>query len=388
MSQAVDTNQPKSRKKRRIIAGVILGIILLLGIGSCAYIASIGSAWNNGTEKFEGNTFPQDDGKISDSALEAFKKNFAAANEPNKDGIPVNANGKKNITDNDKNGNGIPDDLEGGKTTDRPRESGATDILLLGSDSRAGTAESIHVQGQRADTIMLLHIPKDSNDAYLISIMRDTWVNIPGFGSAKINAGLNYGGLDLQIATIEQLLNTRIDHVAEIDFTGFKGLTDEVGGVTVNVPFAFSGDGVSFNAGPQHMDGDTALTFVRQRYQFADGDYQRVRNQRAYVDGLVQTLKGKGAFNNLVNFKSMVQTVSPYVKVDSGLDAATLASIGAPAVSSGGVDLHMMTLPNAGTGWSLDGQSIVVLDTTATDALSNALNNGTMADFVATYGSG
>ena len=89
-------------------------------------------------------------------------------------------------------------------------------ILLLGSDTRSGS-EAAQVSGSRADSIMLAHIPADGKGVYLVSIMRDTWVNIPGYGSAKINAALNYGGISLQVATVENLLGIKIDHVAEIE---------------------------------------------------------------------------------------------------------------------------------------------------------------------------
>ena len=82
----------------------------------------------------------------------------------------------------------------------------------------------------------------------------------------------------------------------------------------------------------------------------------------------------------------MVETISPYVTVDSGLSAGEIAKIAAPYIGSGGVNLHMMTLPNAGTGWSADGQSIVVLDQAATSDLSQSLTNGTMSDYISRYG--
>ena len=96
-------------------------------------------------------------------------------------------------------------------------------------------------------------------------------------------AALAFGGVPLMVQTVESLLGQRLDHVVFMDFEGFKGLTDAVGGVTIDVKVPFTAGQTSdihFNAGPQTMNGDQALAFVRERYAFADGDYQRVRDLR------------------------------------------------------------------------------------------------------------
>ncbi|MEX3609968.1 LCP family protein [Rothia sp. LK2588] len=399
MAVAPESNRPPRRKKKGLIVlGVILGLILALGIGGCAYVASIGKAWDDGTDKFQSQVFPNEDGTLSDpnnanDGKNANGDNGEDANGKNKDvpaalqnGEITKDKGEKKVTPEDQNGNGIPDKVENGKVTKRPEETGSTDILLLGSDSRAGSAEAVNVQGQRADSIMILHIPNNGGDPYLISVMRDTWVNIPGHGSAKVNHGLDYGGVGLQVSTLEQLLNVRIDHVAEIDFTGFKSMTDALGGVDVNVPISFKSDHYEYTQGQMHMDGAQALEFVRQRYAFEDGDYQRVRNQRAFMDGVLHTIQSKGAFNNATNFKNVVESIAPYVTVDSGLDSGEMAQLATPYIAKGGAHLHKLTLPNAGTGWSADGQSIVILDSEATSQLSDALRNNTMSDYTAKYG--
>ena len=242
------------------------------------------------------------------------------------------------------------------------------------------------MSGSRADSIMLAHIPADGKGVYLVSIMRDTWVNIPGYGSAKINAALNYGGISLQVATVENLLGIKIDHVAEIEFEGFKALVNSVNGVDVQVPFDFDINAWSFKQGMQHMDGGAALAFVRARYPFADGDYQRVRNQRAFLRGLYSTMKSKGALENVGSFQSAVESIAGYMRVDSGLDAAQIAQIAAPVLTSGDTTMRMTTLPNAGPGWSYDGQSIVIVNQAANANLSYALQHDSMDQFMATYG--
>lgn len=277
--------------------------------------------------------------------------------------------------------NAMPGDYSG-----RPAATGAYNVLLLGSDSRAGTKDAKFVEGQRSDTIMLLHVPKSGGQAYVISIMRDTWVNIPGHGDAKINAGLDEGGIPLEVKTIEQTLDTRIDDVAMIDFQGFKDLTDAVGGVTVDVPKGFTNEnGVTINSGPQKLDGEKALVFVRERHSFEDQDYQRVRDQRAYLRGLMKTIMTPDTLANPVKLNDVVKKFSPYVSTDDDLTASQLVKIGTKAGPEGFKNMKMFTLPNSGSGWSPDGQqSIVVPDWDQIHKLSAAMKNGTMPDYVKT----
>src|SRR5699024_10515830 len=133
----------------------------------------------------------------------------------------------------------------------------AVNILLLGSDSRANTSTPVLDDlGNRADTIMVAHIPSDRSGVQIMSIMRDSWLEIPGHGEAKINAAMAYGGVPLMVQTVEGLIDQRIDHVAVIDFNGFQNMTDSLGGVEVNNPRAFSYDGVQFAQGPITLNGE------------------------------------------------------------------------------------------------------------------------------------
>ncbi|WP_315511776.1 LCP family protein [Rothia aeria] len=376
LTQALRTTPRKKWVKRSLIALLIIILALLLGVGF--YIWSIGHTWDSQTQKFDSITDSQD-------GLDNLKKSLGDPPAAPTFTGPEGKDPKSLASEKDQNGDGILDTVEGGKTRDIV-DSPGTDILLLGSDSRAGSADAAKVSGQRADTIMLMHIPKDGSGVYLISIMRDSWVNIPGYGSAKVNAALNYGGIGLQVATIEQLLGIKIDHVAEIDFTGFKDLTNAVGGVDVQVPVAFKTGVWSYTSGTMHMDGSTALAFVRERYSFAAGDYQRVRNQRAYLRGLYNTLKTQGALSSIGKFKTVVDSLSGYLTVDKGLDSSQVANLAAPVITNGSTAMHMMSLPNAGPGWSMDGQSIVLVDQKANADLTRALQNDKITDFTSVYG--
>ena len=163
----------------------------------------------------------------------------------------------------------------------RPAEQGGTTYLLVGSDAREGLA------GQRTDTIMLLHTGSGPN--LLMSIPRDSLVDIPGHGHTKINAAFAYGGPQLLIRTIEQDTGIRIDHYVEIGFTGFKDVVDAVGGITIcpkvdmNDPLAH----LDIKKGCQHADGKTALGYARSRHfdpQY--GDISRAQHQREVVSAV------------------------------------------------------------------------------------------------------
>ncbi len=399
-----EPSQKKKWVKRILLILLILLLVITLGIGF--FIWRAGHTWDSKTEKFDSITKVDEDlSKIKEQLGEAKKLNVTELKAPTvtnsdtgKNGTNGNggsANGENgtdgsgaasaglaaNASEHDKDGDGILDDGYSYNTVKGPGKN----ILLLGSDTRSGS-EAAQVSGSRADSIMLAHIPADGKGVYLVSIMRDTWVNIPGYGAAKINAALNYGGISLQVATVENLLGIKIDHVAEIEFEGFKALVNSVGGVDVQVPFNFDINIWSFKQGVQHMDGGAALAFVRARYQFADGDYQRVRNQRAFLRGLYNTMKSKGALDNVGSFQSAVESIAGYMRVDSGLNAAQIAQIAAPVLTSGDTTMRMTTLPNAGPGWSYDGQSIVIVNQAANANLSYALQHDSMDQFMATYG--
>lgn len=388
-----EPSQKKKWVKRILLILLILLLVITLGIGF--FIWRAGHTWDSKTEKFDSITKVDEDlSKIKEQLGEAKKLNVTELKAPtvtNSDTGKNGANGENssdaaaalaaNASEHDKDGDGILDDGYSYNTVKGPGKN----ILLLGSDTRSGS-EAAQVSGSRADSIMLAHIPADGKGVYLVSIMRDTWVNIPGYGAAKINAALNYGGISLQVATVENLLGIKIDHVAEIEFEGFKALVNSVGGVDVQVPFNFDINIWSFKQGMQHMDGGAALAFVRARYQFADGDYQRVRNQRAFLRGLYSTMKSKGALDNVGSFQSAVESIAGYMRVDSGLNAAQIAQIAAPVLTSGDTTMRMTTLPNAGPGWSYDGQSIVIVNQAANANLSYALQHDSMDQFMATYG--
>jgi len=261
---------------------------------------------------------------------------------------------------------------------------GATgqNILLLGSDTRGANDGSIaDITGQRSDTIMVVHVPANRKNIYVMSIMRDSWLEIPGHGEAKINAAMSYGGVPLAVQTIEGLLGARIDHVAIVDFTGFKGITDALGGVDIDNPVGFDSSslpGRYFAEGTQRLNGTEALAFVRERYAFSDGDFQRARNQQAFIKAVLAKSLTAETLTNPGRISGLVGAVAPYLAVDDGLNAAYVAGLAVQLRDVRVGDVTFFTLPTMGTGTSSDGQSIVIIDQDKLKAVQQSFQSDTL----------
>lgn len=275
----------------------------------------------------------------------------------------------------------------------RPTDSatGAMNFLVLGSDSRGDSvdlAESGSASNQRSDTIMMVHIPADRKNVYAMSIMRDTWVDIPGHGEAKINAAMAFGGIPLVVQTIEGLFGARIDHVMVVDFEGFKAITDAVGGVTVNIPKTFKSSslaGHTFEQGKQTLNGDEALAFVRERYAFADGDYQRVADQQQFLKALTAKVFTPAILANPISVSNLVDKFSPYISVDKDLNAAAIGALALELKDIRASNIKTFTLPTLGTGTSADGQSIVIADKTAISEIGQAMKDEELGTYLQTH---
>ncbi|MGA8788011.1 MAG: LCP family protein, partial [Paenarthrobacter sp.] len=288
----------------------------------------------------------------------------------------------------------FPDESTRPQKSDPTSGTAAMNILVMGSDTRGSSEVDVETDAstdQRADTLMLVHIPADRKNVYAVSLMRDLWVDIPGKGESKINAALAYGGVPLMVQTVESLFQQRIDHVAMVDFEGFKGLTDALGGVEIDVKIPFSPNsgpmkGHVYEAGPQTFNGDEALAFVRERKSFSDGDYQRVRNQQAYLKAIISKTIARETLTNPITINNMVSSVSPFISVDKSLDAAAIGSLAMGMKDIRASDTVMFTLPTLGTGTSADGQSIVVADTTAISEIASALSKDQLSQYVTAHG--
>ena len=263
-------------------------------------------------------------------------------------------------------------------------DDGSQNILLIGSDTRGEADEGILIgpQDGRSDTIILAHIPEDQENIIFVSVMRDSWVDIPGYGPNKVNAALAYGGVPLTVQTLETLLDTRIDEVAVIDFEGFKGLTDALGGVTINNAQSFTSGDYTFDEGPITLNGEEALMFVRTRKAFGEGDYQRVKNQQLYLKSVAGQLLSKDTLSSPNTVIEVVEEVAPFLTVSDGLNAGYFLKTATGLTNIRSQDLLFTTAPTEGVGVSDDGQSIVILDPEGMEKLREAFKNDTLAEYV------
>jgi LCP family protein required for cell wall assembly len=270
---------------------------------------------------------------------------------------------------------------------------GTINILLLGSDARHPDYASDGVSGERADSVVILHIPASHDRAYMVAIPRDTWVEIPesadgqeGGYEGKINGALN-GGLSLMVQTVEEYTKVRMDHVALIDFAGLVQVTDAVGGVDMTV--AETIDSIhppyrKFEAGTRHFNGEEALDYIRQRYQFADGDFTRIQNQQMYLKALLDKAVSVGTVTNIGNLRAFVTSVANAITVDRDFSLIDLAWQFRSLRSE---NLTFVVTPNLGTG-TIGDQSVVVSDDENRSSFYEAMANDTFGEWLTQHGQG
>ena len=250
-------------------------------------------------------------------------------------------------------------------------------FLLVGSDSREDAGPGKLPEG-RSDAIMIARFAADRAHAQVISIPRDSWVEIPGHGRNKINAAYSLGGPTLLIETIEQLTQVRIDHYVTIDFTGIIQVTDDLGGVDVVVAETTSWGPYEFTAGVNHLDGDEARWYLGQRYGLEGGDFDRVRRQQQYLQAMFSKLFSSETFTDPGRLDAALLAVTSSVVADDTLGNGELLSL---AYSLRGLtpdNVAFYTAPVLGTGRE-GPASVVYLDSVACERMWSYLRNDSLA---------
>lgn len=163
-------------------------------------------------------------------------------------------------------------------------------ILVIGSDARSGNPER-----SRADAIHIVGINPEKMRGGILNFPRDSWVNVPGFGSSKINDALYDGGPELLAKTLEGVTGIRIDYWMLTAFEGFEGIVQDLGGVEMNIPQRVddSWSGAHIPAGKQKLTRWDALAYVRSRHAFSGGDVARTTHQADFLLALLRKLRSQ-----------------------------------------------------------------------------------------------
>jgi LCP family protein required for cell wall assembly len=279
----------------------------------------------------------------------------------------------------DSSGNRLDLSTLSAATVDREKPEDPFWMLLVGTDDEeAGEGVS------RSDTIILTRVDPINKVAAMVSVPRDTKVNIPGYGTQKINAAYAYGNLEQPehsgpefcINAVTELTGVGIASYAQVDFYGFKDVVDALGGVFVDVPVEIIGDsdagGLDIYTGPQVLDGEHALVFVRSR-QFDIGDFQRQANQRTFLQAMAAQILSADPV-------TIVNTVTKIAEISTtNLKVSEIASIANSMRGMSEYDIYTYSLP--GENDMIDGVAYVVVDAQETQDLMEQLSAGVYPNY-------
>jgi LCP family protein required for cell wall assembly len=261
------------------------------------------------------------------------------------------------------NGNITRENLDPLIGPDRPKKvaenAAAENILLIGSDKRSGAA-AVHTSGARSDTTILVHLAADRKSAVLVSIPRDSVVQVPPCtkedGSTipgrvdMFNSAYSLGGPACTIKTVEHLTNVRIDHHVVIDFGGFRNMVDALGGVEICVPYnvADSQSHLYISAGRHVVRGAQALAYVRTRHGIGNGsDLERIDRQQAFLSSMIKKATSTGLLLRPVKLYNFLSAATKSITTDPQL--GSLRSMAELARSVQGIDpknISFVTVPN------------------------------------------
>ncbi|MEW2503319.1 LCP family protein [Amycolatopsis sp. CA-161197] len=276
----------------------------------------------------------------------------------------------------------------------------AQNILLVGLDSRTdangnplpqNVLDSLHAGssddgGSTTDTMIVVHVPAGGAAATAISIPRDSYVDVPGYGKHKINSaysrarasarshlsGQGLSGPQLEvaadaegaksaIATVEKLTGLTINHYAAVNLAGFAALSQAVGGVQVclNNPVHDTYSGANFPAGPQTLSGAQALAFVRQRHGLPNGDLDRIARQQAFLAGMAKNVLGSGTLTSPDKLSALVDALQGSVVLDKGWDVLSFAQQ-LHGISSGTIGFVTIPVQSLSLATPADGDAVKV----------------------------
>jgi LCP family protein required for cell wall assembly len=266
---------------------------------------------------------------------------------------------------------------------------GPFNFLVLGTDSRDSAENAdLNSTGSRSDTILIVHVEKGLQRAFIVSIPRDSYVDIPAGGTwnggkNKINAAFAFGGANLAAKTIYQLSQVPLDGAMIVNFAGVRNMVDAVGGVHVCVPYDVPSSFTDFkytgwSKGCHDMGGEEAEVFMRQRKNVPGGDFGRMKSQQLVMKALAQKASSGGIVTNPAKLDKLLITAARSLTVDENLNlrdlAFTLKGINPD-------DIMFASAPHKGT-MKTDVGSSVQLDEAGCAALFQAIRDDKWADWL------
>ena len=220
------------------------------------------------------------------------------------------------------------------------KDNKSVNVLLLGVDERPGDKG-------RSDTIILLSLNPSTDSMAMLSVPRDTYVNIPGRGMDKINHAYAFGDVELSVQTFEETFNLPVHYYARVNMEGFKQGVDALGGVTIQNDQEFSQGGNQFSKGPVHLNGDQALDYIRMRKNDPRGDLGRNDRQRKVVTAAIDEL---ASFSSITKVANILNILGDNVKTD--LDMKSMQTL---FTDYRGARHNVETIEVNGTGQTING---------------------------------
>ena len=276
----------------------------------------------------------------------------------------------------------------------RPAAADGTNILLVGVDDGKGVDLDKMLEGDwqpgvfRSDAIIVVHLSEDGSAAQLVSIPRDSYVPVEGYGKTKINAAFSFGGPSLLGQTVEDVTGMHIDHIVVADFEGFKGITEAIGGVLVYIPEDIVDPRfghVFWKKGWQEIEGDQALEYVRARYGLAQGDFDRVQRHQNMMRAISQRASDMSVLANPFAVTDLVDEIASHLAVDSSLTGGKMRSLAFDALNLGPADVSYATAPYSGTATISGAGSIVRLELKQVRDLFTAIAHDDFAAYAADH---
>lgn len=240
-----------------------------------------------------------------------------------------------------------------------PKIGDAVNVLVIGSDSRAGKNSAYgDAAGARSDTILVMHIAAGGDRATGVSLPRDSIVRIPACRvggrtipahRGMINASFNAGGAACTWKTVEATTGIHLDHFVQIDFAGFQTMVDALGGIDVDLPRPVHDTDAHLNlpAGHQHLDGRQALAYVRARHAFGDGsDLGRIKRQQRFMAAMIRKATSTDLLTSPVALYRFLDAATDSMTTDSGLGIGEMRRLATGLSGVGSGDVRFVTVPN------------------------------------------